>query len=297
MIKILPGTYTSAELPNAVYHADRDNISSGWINTLVTQDKTLAHLYHQLYVEQRKDSIAMLEGRLIHVALLEPDILTESYLTLDREVEFLNKNSKLYKEARGEMLELCRDRGAELVTCEQMDMAKSIRLQAEKSHMFRTIFKSCITEQTLVYQDHELLTSKLRADIVSNDSVILDIKKTVSASPKNFKKSIANFGYDVSAAHYQTGAAQEWDIEHFGWIAIEAEPPYLMAFYQADEELLQTGYAKRDKAMAMLEYSMTKDGERIPGQTPDVTRWPGFPDEFKMISLPSYAVVDSNLNH
>ena len=108
---------------------------------------------------------------------------------------------------------------------------------------------------------------KIRCDLSrvgikdSNKDIIIDYKTTASVTPKNFARSIKDFGYHIQVAHYMniykkvTGR----DVEDFLFVCVEKEEPYLTAFYTLNEQTLAEGQAALEEAKRKYTYAHNMD--------------------------------------
>jgi len=123
------------------------------------------------------------------------------------------------------------------------------------------------------------LECKCRPDWLTDDgSIVVDLKTTEDASPAGFRKSIAQWRYGVQAAWYTFGLEQATGTRpmQFIFIAVEKKPPYAVAVYAADEQMIEHGMKTAMCDLAKLADCKAAD------------RWPGYSDQIEMISLPAW---------
>lgn len=102
---------------------------------------------------------------------------------------------------------------------------------------------------------------------------VLDVKTTQDASKREFTKSIKKYNYGAKAAFYLDGCnAVAPRPRRFGWIAIEKEPPYEVALYEADESALSAGRSKYSRWLWCYAEAL-KTGN-----------WPGYDDSIQPLS-------------
>lgn len=108
---------------------------------------------------------------------------------------------------------------------------------------------------------------------------LLDIKSTSKgADAWNFAKSIAEFGYHISAAMYMEGAAQAgFPCEDWRWIVVESFDPYESKVWRCEHETLMQG--RRDLTKLRAKYLECKS----------TGVWPGYPMGDEGINLPKWA--------
>jgi exodeoxyribonuclease VIII len=137
-----------------------------------------------------------------------------------------------------------------------------------------------IAESTWMWRDQATgLQCKIRPDWLTNDGTLLvDLKTTEDASPKGFQKSVANFRYHVQAAWYLHGMEQATKKcpEQFVFIAVEKKPPFAVAVYAADAEMIREGWRTAERDLEVLATCKEADA------------WPGYSDAVEPISLPPW---------
>jgi exodeoxyribonuclease VIII len=137
--------------------------------------------------------------------------------------------------------------------------------EAETTHMW--------TEPTTGLQ------CKCRPDWISEDGgIVVDLKTTEDASPREFRRSIAKWRYHVQAGWYMAGieAAYGKRPSGFIFIAVEKKPPFAVGVYAADEQMIERGY---ETAMCDLQTL---------AECKSNGRWPAYSDRIEPISLPAW---------
>lgn len=110
--------------------------------------------------------------------------------------------------------------------------------------------------------------------------VAADLKTTTDASPAAFEKSVATYGYDTQAAWYLDlhAAITGDDTAAFTFVAIEKEPPYLVAVYQLPTQWLEMGATK------------TIHARKLWTECTSTGVWPGYANEVRLLIPPTWAV-------
>lgn len=265
-----------ATMTNAEYHAHAA-IGSTQLKEIL---RSPAHYWAKYRAPDREPfepTPAMQFGTVVHSAILEPDTLAAVAIALPDDPP--SKRSKdgaawwadFEREANGRII-LSADRYSDAIT-----IANTVRAHETCA----LLLADCEFELSGFWRDPATgIECKFRPDAIKrNRSIIVDVKTTADASEESFAKSIANFGYHLSAAHYIEGSLQAMDSQahSFVFIAVETEPPYAIAVYRADATVTSKGAFDREKALRrMAECSAA--GE-----------WPGYPAGIWPISLPKWA--------
>lgn len=144
-----------------------------------------------------------------------------------------------------------------------------------------------ICEASLIAQDAASgIWMKARPDIYSAKLQVMgDIKSTVSADPRTFKKQCFALGYDLQCAWYlKVSEACGWtvkmlpgvDTQVFGFMAVEKTKPYAAHFHVLDNVAIRRARARID-ALLMDIAAARRDGHYG-------TNW----EPFNVIELPEY---------
>lgn len=230
--------------------------------------------------EDREETSALTFGQGIHSAILTPDQFKIDFCVAP---VFGGKGSKTAKkaweESKGNATPLKR---------EEYEKIERMREALWRHPLARQLFWEWPghAELTALWtsQINPILPPVLckgRMDRVvktpSGGTIIVDLKTALSASPSDFpKKCFYQYRYHVQAASYSDGYsdASGEKTDAFVFIAIEKEPPYLVAAYVADTEFLNIGRAHYLKnVQTYAECCLSGD-------------WPGYPTDLLLLSNP-----------
>lgn len=109
--------------------------------------------------------------------------------------------------------------------------------------------------------------------------VAVDLKTARDASPNGFTKAIAEHGYDVQRAWYVD--ALQWatgEDAELVFVAVEKEPPYLVAVHQLPAVWTEMG---REKAA---------HARRTYMECVESGKWPGYGDDVHLLSPPTWLI-------
>ena len=246
------------------YHADRSAVAKSWLDRI---DRTPGHL--RVYLDgYRRETPAPLFGRLVHTAVLQPDLLPTEYITKPTEI---NRRTKIGKAEYAAWEK--ENAGRTIITMDQFALALAIRDSIYRNKAARALLDAGEVEQTIVWRNSETgELCKARADKL-RESLILDVKTTEDARPDAFAKSIAKYRYHVQTTHYEEG----FEADRFIWLAVEKEPPYACALYAADDVIRKIGKVARDRNLRTYAECKAKNV------------WPGYEEIIKTIELPKWA--------
>jgi hypothetical protein len=183
-------------------------------------------------------SKAMQFGTLVHMAILEPDLLNQYY----RVVPSTDMRTKEGKAC----VELARLEGVIAITQETLDKTKAIRQSLLSTQTGRSLFDGGYAEQSFFGTDPttELLV-KAKADYINPKyKLLLDIKKTSDGRLWNIKKSIYDYGYRIQAAFYPDVinlAMKQELVTDVIWVFIEESYPHGVRFIEVKKEWREIG--------------------------------------------------------
>jgi len=272
-MEIVPPCFI-ANMPDDVYHAHPEGISSTGLKAML---RSPAHFRFQ---SARAPSRAMEMGSAIHTALLEPSRFKKDYVLLrdvkDRVASEYKQAIKVHAPSR-----VLTAREADKVSGMQEAILSNLLMRSRltcEGWRELSLFVRCPETGVLV---------RVRFDLLTEDGVIVDVKKTQDARPEPFSRAIDNYSYDLSAALYSD--ALEWatgERHTFEFAAVEEEMPHGHKLYQPCNTTLEEGRRKYREALALFA-ECEKTGS-----------WPSLPcDEVEVISLPGYRLsqIESEL--
>lgn len=141
-------------------------------------------------------------------------------------------------------------------------------------------------EVTVLAHDEESgVDLRCRFDYFPKDhAAVVDLKTTAGkASPRGFAKSVASLKYHVSEAHYlDTLKLATGQDRRMVFIAVEKEPPYLVAVHQVSADFLEAGRVEARRARNIFRRCM------------DTGEWPGYEPKINLLDMPNWAFWEHN---
>lgn len=213
-------------------------------------------------------------GSLIHCAVLEPHRVNERYVVTD-----LDRRGTKAWEAAVEAAS-----GRELVKRADWEAARRIRDAVHAHPIARDLLTpDLLVEQSLWWTDAETgVLCRGRPDgVLPTLKVVVDVKSTADAGREDFGRACANYRYHWQEAFYRAGvqAAFGWEPDAFVFIAVEKEPPYLVAAYEIDPYAVMRGQEQVRETLRRY------DECRRAGQ------WPGYSEALERLYLPEWALM------
>jgi exodeoxyribonuclease VIII len=223
-------------------------------------------------------SDAMLFGTAVHDGVLEP----EHFAARVCMAPDVNRRTNAGREAWADFL--AANAGRIVLAREDFDCARRC-IDAVLDHPAASrLLEGARREVSLFWIDGKYrVPCKARLDIL-NHGGIGDVKTTRDASPEEFAKSIANYGYDIQAANYFSGHEHLLNAtpDFFVFVTVESEAPHAVACYELGSASILAGARKMDAALERYARALK------------LGRWEGYPATIERIDTPPWARRFSN---
>ena len=216
-------------------------------------------------------STAMVEGSMIHCAVLEPSEFDSRYIV----APVINKRTNAGKAEWAEFQEANADKT--VITPDQHSMSMKVQKAVYGHPMASELLSGGKAEQSFFWKDKKTGEDmKCKADYVSD--VVIDLKTCISASPGAFSKACADYKYGLQAVHYLRGTGAK----EFIFIAVEKKFPFVVEVYKLDSDSME--YSERKLDEALQSYIFCRDFDI----------WPGYNDRQSVtsLSLPAWSMKD-----
>lgn len=159
---------------------------------------------------------------------------------------------------------------------EASTMVDTAREQIETWNIDPPLLNAGAPELTLRW-DENGVACRCRPDWLRDDHLAVDdIKTARTADPDYFsRKTVYEYGYDIKAAMYLRGVKAEFGVDaRWRWIVIEKTAPYLVSVVEPNDEVLQVGNAKLDRALEIWRDCLSSG------------LWPGYGPDTHIADLP-----------
>lgn len=268
------------DLPEDVYHADPDSLSSSGARRILSTSPRKFLLTPR--IEKREWDVGHVVHKLIlgkgsEVAMLDPAV---HGLTADGKPTKNYRSTAMWKDAEEE----ARARGAVPVSLADYETAQ-LMAAAVHDNPYAADLLSVGAPEVSGYWRDPITEARLRfrADWLHPGRtrlIIVDYKTTKNAEPRAFWKSVAEYGYHQQDAWYRDGAVACGldDDPLFLFIAQEKEYPYEVTVHESKPPDVARGRALNRRAINIWA-ECHKTGE-----------WPGYPPGIHTIEHPRYAV-------
>ena len=267
MIPAEDGVY--ADIPDAVYHSDRDSLSSSGARTLLWSSP---RKFHQ---EQQNPPVTTPTFDLGHAL---------HTLALGKGPEIVIVDAKSWQgAAAAEARNAAHDAGKTPILTKEYEAAKAMARNIAEHPIAGALLANCDAEISGWWTDEQTgARLRWRADGLHQGKsrlIIVDVKSSKDASPAGFPKSIAEFHYHQQDAWYRDGAiANGLDPNPlFVFIAVDKTAPHDVAVHECEPFDVDRGRALNRKAIDLYAECRAAD------------TWPGYPEVIHTSEFPSYA--------
>lgn len=263
-----PGRYLN--LAAEVYHRSDALSASGIVKLL----RTPAHFIADRQAP-RAPTEAMQFGTAVHTAVLEPALFDERIFQVPAEMPTRRSNAgreaweALYAQA-GSRIMLASD--------------EVLRIRAVAEAINRTtaseIFLAGGYAETSLFWTDDGLRCRARPDYTADSfDVLVDLKTAEDASREAFMRAMWNYRYDIQAEWYLDGMEKTVGVRpsSYLWCVAETRPPYGVAWYRANQRVLDL--ARADIARAVRTFRACSA----------IGEWPCYSDDVQEIDLPPWA--------
>lgn len=251
------------------YHSLKDIVSSSQLKEL---SKSPAH-YKAALDASSKRTAALEFGDAAHTFILQPREFERRFITMPLSIKVKRgKDWDAFSLAHSDKSIISAE---DFETIVSMDKA----LTAHKTAKALLNLDTGIPEMSCFFKDPSTgLSCRIRPDFLPGGNIIVDYKTTENATPSEFQRSCAKYGYDIQAGFYCLGMELLTGVAHkFVFIAQEKKPPYEVAVYEASPDFIDTG---RTKAIRLLQLLAECRATGI---------YPGYPDEIQTLDMPAWA--------
>lgn len=222
-----PGVYT---LPAEQYHRDPvvgGSLSRSGAKTLLRCPAMYAYEREHPPAPKREYEI----GACAHDALLErgPGVTV---------IEADSYRTKAAQEER----DAVRAAGRIPVLPHEWDEVQAMVAAVRAHPLAGALFTQGRAEETLIWRDERTgIWCRAMVDWLRPD-MLVDLKTAESADPEHFRKSAADYGYDIQAWHYPDGArAVGLGALPMFFVVVEKKPPHLVSVVTLDAEYQRQG--------------------------------------------------------
>jgi hypothetical protein len=263
--------------------SERENKMVVSVSSLTEMMRSPKHFYSKYVLgNQVEPTKAMLDGQMIHMALLEPDKFQNQYVVADDRALYLETVTDIKtriesngdKPVKGKKEDLIRqlleiepaakiwevymqqlnESGKKIISQDDFKKCQRIIEEVKKHEWLKRIPESRSNEISGYWVHPSGVHITFRLDCLffgkGNRPVIVDVKKARDASPTEFAKAIWNNKLYIQAAVYVDAVRAITGSEPlYCWAVVEDTEPYCIEVYSADDGMLGAGNAVYTKLL------------------------------------------------
>jgi len=245
--------------------------------TKVLATGTNAHLgWQREHPEDETDALTV--GAYLHALLLQPQSIKFDFVVVPKVDRRTTAGKAEWAAAQAE----ADKRKARLINDQQVGLAEAMAGAAIKHKGVSSILRACEQREIVAIGEIAGKPAKCKIDGLlpakngGNSVCIVDVKTTVSASARDFSRSVISYGYAHQAAFYsRVLGSLGLFVEDVVFIAIEKERPHCVAVFRLPDVAM--GIADHRIDALVERWWQVKAGDRT-----------GYPEEIQELALPSW---------
>lgn len=206
--------------------------------------------------EQDSTTLPMRFGTLVHMMVLEPDMVSKR---IEVRPGMASRKLKGGREEADAWEALPENAGRMLFDLETFQRAQRTANAVLNHPQSGPFFKShCVTEATAFWNeviDGSMVPCKARLDCFREaDNTVVDLKTAQDASPEGFRAACRQYKYHLQAAHYARAVeiATGKRPDRFLFVAVESDEPHGVGVYELDEESVRIGEEQMRRAASLF---------------------------------------------
>lgn len=237
---------------------------------------TPAHL--RASMEEKTDSDAFRFGRALHCALLRPIDFAGEFAVSPR----FDRRTKQGKEDAAEFE--ARAAGATVIDEAEYAAIEAVRASIAGNASAVALLDMAETREAAFVGSIAGVPAKCRADAVGLKSgVLLDVKTCISAAPRAFARSCADFAYHLQMAFYRSILRENGvAVSDVVLIAAEKAKPYAVALYRMREEDLDAMTPTLERCARLYQDCIERND------------FPGYGDSVRELAMPDWSIHGGN---
>lgn len=224
----------------------------------------------ELGTAKRSDE-AMAFGSACHSYVLEPEVFSLEYAMKPDGMSFATKEGKEWRAKQAK----------KIVSYDDAEAFSGMRKSLLDHPVAGPFLRAKGRGEVSAFSEWKDGTPiRARFDKLTDDGVILDLKTTQSARPRDFIRQCFYLGWHIQAAWYSSFLAESNSFGGFVFLAVEKEPPYVVLCAELDDMSIQKG---REEYTRLMELRAKCHKEQ---------RWPGYVDQETpyLLTLPAWAL-------
>lgn len=201
---------------------------------------------------EKKQTPAMLLGRLVHAMIPTPGTASSEYVRVPEINRRTNEGKAQYAEI------LARSEGKALIDDEQWAQAEAMSEAVRTNSASKEILMRITQTEKKFNVEIDGLPFVGYIDAVGDD-LIAEIKTTTNSSPEAFARDAFSSMYHLQAAIYMQAEKQRGRRPDFYYIAVEKTPPYGVSVMKATDAYIQCGEVELARLLPMFKMCLKEN--------------------------------------
>lgn len=250
-----------------------------------------AHYKWQL-ANPKEPTPAMIDGKAMHCAILEPEAFMDRYAILpdnaplrptDRMLSSPNQKPEILERIQFWSVFDNESMGKEVISNEKAVRYQEIGRIVRQHHELRGFFTKGFAERAVFGNDPETgVLCKCKPDYlteVNGYRIMLEVKSSDNVQFQFFQRTAYNYGYFTASAFYTD--LMEWAglnrPDLYLIVAFERDPPFGVKIYEIPEEAIEWGRRRCRAAINLYAECLERD------------HWPNYDTTIDVLTLPTWA--------
>lgn len=258
--------------------------SKKYINRSFLHDMITWSPGHAKWKQDNPDDTASLRlGHAFHPGVLEPEKFEKEFVILPANCKSGTKNNpnKGMKANLTAFEAQCEANNQLIISPKDFDNIREMRAVIQSDQEALDLLSDGEAEVSGYFIDQEYdIKCKVRIDWINKKNrILVDLKSCADARHFPFRKAAFDFGDDLQAFMYLLAVTEITGEPHndFKFICVESKDYHGLHIWEADQEMIDTGFKKYTKAMILYKQCL-ESGE-----------WPGYDSTPMPLGSPSYA--------
>lgn len=237
------GIYT--DLSSEYYHRDKNSIS----RTALMDFKKNPRLYWAKHLNPNRppaESKPSWEfGTAFHTLILEPHLFWEHYQIAPEPVLLKDVGREVYDRYKHNMSNIERS-GKTILSTQIWTTLRHMQDSLNANARTKELIEGAVYESSYFWKDpHSGLMVKSRPDIL-HPNIYIDLKTIDDASPQNYQREMAKYGYHTQAAIVKDGVRilEGRELSACINICVEKQYPHGIGTYIIDEVAIEAGHCE-----------------------------------------------------
>lgn len=264
------------DLSSKDYHNDKESISRSSLLDFKRNPRKYWANHINPDRPTKEATAAMNFGSAFHTLILEPHLFENQYYVLPEKVLLKNVGREAYDAYKKAEKEAESCEGKVVLSWNDYERLCAMHTSLNGNSRAKALLEGAVYESSYFWEDiHSGLMIKSRPDIL-NGNIYVDLKSIEDASPSNYQREMAKYGYHIQAAMMSDGFEQLTGekIRACINICVEKTYPYSVAIYIIDPTAIEHGQYEYKNILLQLKHAIVhNEFADYPTMTIGLPKW------------------------